>query len=144
MTESTNKPGIVFWIIGIIALIWNLMGVMAYLGQAYITDEAKSAMSEVELTYMENLPIWYTAAFAIAVFAGTIGCLLILLRKKLAYPLLLVSLLAVIAQQIYHFVLSDALGHMKTFDKTMITMIVVISVFLVWYAKNLINKEVLS
>jgi hypothetical protein len=144
MTESKNKPKIVFWIIGIIALIWNLMGVMAYLGQAYITDEAKAAMSEVEIAYMENLPSWYTAAFAIAVFAGTIGCILLLLRKKMAYSLLLLSLLAVIAQQIYHFVLSDALGHMKTFDITMIAMIVVISIFLVWYAKNLTNKGILS
>ena len=41
MSESTNKLPKGFWAIGIIALIWNLMGVYSYLQQAYMTDEAK-------------------------------------------------------------------------------------------------------
>ena len=32
---STNKPKAAFWIIAVVALIWNLMGVMAYLSQAF-------------------------------------------------------------------------------------------------------------
>lgn len=35
---STNRPKAAFWIIAVIALIQNLMGVMAYLGQAYMKD----------------------------------------------------------------------------------------------------------
>jgi len=39
MSGSSNKPEITFWIIGIIALIWNILGVVAYLMQAYMTQE---------------------------------------------------------------------------------------------------------
>ncbi len=144
MTNSTNKPNVLFWVIGIIALIWNAMGVMAYLGEVYRTEDLKLNMSEAELAYLEAEPAWYTAVFAIAVFAGVLGCILLLLRKKLAYTLFVISLLAVIAQQVYHFVLSDALEIMGTFDITMSIMVVIISIFLVWYSKDQIKKEVLS
>ncbi len=38
MTNSTNKPTVLFWIIGVVALIWNAMGVNAYIQQAYNTE----------------------------------------------------------------------------------------------------------
>ena len=43
MENNNNKPTTTFWIIGVIALLWNIMGVLAYLGQAYMTDEVRAA-----------------------------------------------------------------------------------------------------
>lgn len=48
---STNKPSVVFWIIAVIAFIWNGMGVIAYLAQAYITDEAKALLPEARASF---------------------------------------------------------------------------------------------
>ena len=103
MTDSTNKPTPTFWIIGIAALIWNIMGVSAYLGQAYMTDEILNALPEADQLYYTNIPAWVTAAFAIAVFAGTIGCLVLLLRKSWAIILFILSLVAVLIQFIFNF-----------------------------------------
>ena len=83
MTEnSTNKPPVWFWIVSVVALIWNGMGVMAYLGQAYMSDDALAALPEAEQALYANVPAWATAAFAIAVWGGLLGCLALLLRKK--------------------------------------------------------------
>lgn len=82
---TTTKPPVWFWIISILALIWNSMGVNQYLQQAYNTEAFKSMVSTEELEMIGQLPTWYTAVFAIAVFAGALGCILLLLRKKLAY-----------------------------------------------------------
>jgi hypothetical protein len=41
-------------------------------------------------------PVWMTAAYAIAVWVGLLGAVLLLLRRKLAVPLLLVSLIAAV------------------------------------------------
>ncbi len=82
---TTTKPPVWFWIISILALIWNSMGVNQYLQQAYNTEAFKSMVSTEELEMISQLPTWYTAVFAIAVFAGALGCILLLLRKKLAY-----------------------------------------------------------
>ena len=43
-------------------------------------------------------PSWMVAAYAIAVWSGLVGAVLLLLRRKLAVPALLVSLIAVVVQ----------------------------------------------
>ena len=102
MTDKTIKPTSAFWIISVAALIWNIMGVIAYLGQAYMTEEVLKALPEGEQAYHNNVPAWVTAVFAIAVFAGVFGSLGLLMRKKWATMLFIVSLIAVIAQLIYN------------------------------------------
>lgn len=131
--QTTSKPPIWFWIVSVVALLWNAMGVNQYLQQAYKTDSFKEMSTPEQLEVYANLPTWYTAAFAIAVFAGAIGCLLLLLRKKLAYKVLLLSLIAVIIQMAYlTFSLSMA--------NAMTAVIVLVSLLLVWFSKHSIQK----
>ena len=108
MTNSTNKPSVLFWIISAIALIWNLMGVMAYLVQAYMTDETLAALPEAEQALYQDLPAWVTAAYAFAVFGGAIACIFMLLRKKLANSLFVISLLGILVQMTYNIFMSNA------------------------------------
>ena len=83
MTEnSTNKPPIWFWIVSVLGLVWNAMGVNAYLQQAYDTEGYREMYTQEQLEIAANFPAWVTAAFAVAVFAGAFGCLALLLRKK--------------------------------------------------------------
>ena len=67
-TTSINKPPIWYWLLSIIALVWNGMGVNAYLQQAYNTESYQTMYSEEQLEIAANMPAWVTAAFAIAVF----------------------------------------------------------------------------
>ncbi|NVK52133.1 MAG: hypothetical protein HWD85_04305 [Flavobacteriaceae bacterium] len=135
MTNSTNKPNPLFWIIGIVALIWNAMGVFAYLVRAFITEEMIAALpKEQQAEFLVEYPAWYTAAFALAVFCGALGSLLLLLRKKLAYPMFIISAIAAIAQHIYLFM------NVKEMDMKMPILIIVFCLFLVWYSKDVISK----
>ena len=40
---NTKKPGILFWIIGIVALLWNAWGCVMYIAQAYDMEMATNA-----------------------------------------------------------------------------------------------------
>ena len=132
-TESTNKPPIWFWIVSALALIWNAMGVMQYLQQAYKTESFILACTPEDLEMYANLPSWYTASFALAVFGGALGCLLLLLRKRLAHTVLLISLIAIIVQMSYvTFSLKMA--------NAMTPMIVIVGILLVWLAKIATKK----
>ena len=134
---TTNKPGTSFWIISVIALIWNIMGVIAYLIQAFMTDDMKALLPETEREMYENKPAWATAAFAFAVFAGLIGALGLLMRKKWATTLFIISLLGILAHQVYIFFIS---GIMEDADASLMVMPIVVTVigfFLVWYSKSL-------
>ena len=104
----STKPPAWFWIVSVLALLWNLLGAIMYLGQAFITDDVKAALPADQLALLENIPAWATAAFAIAVWAGVLGCLALLLRKKWARPVLLLSLLGILVQMGYSFFMTNA------------------------------------
>ncbi len=109
MTKNVStKPPAWFWIISVVALLWNLLGAMAYLAQAFITDEGKAMLPADQLELLENTPAWATAAFAIAVWAGILGCISLLVRKKWARPVLLLSLFGILVQMSYAFFMTNA------------------------------------
>ena len=99
--SDTNKPNVVFWIIGVVALIWNGMGVNAYLQQAFKTEASTAELNADQIALIDGLPAWMTALFAIAVFAGVIGAIALLLRKKIAVALLLISFISVTVMELY-------------------------------------------
>lgn len=144
MTNSTNKPTTAFWVIAIVALIWNIMGVMAYLAQAYMTEEGLAAIPDVQRPLYENIPAWVTGAFAIAVFGGVLGCVLLMLKKKLATTIFTISLIAVVARLIYIFSIDNIMAAMGTVTTIMTVVVIVIGVFLVWYSKQATAKGYLS
>ncbi|PWK19930.1 hypothetical protein [Xanthomarina spongicola] len=145
MTDiSTNKPPIWFWVIAVVALVWNLMGVMAYIGQAYMTEAELNALPEVEQALYANYPAWATAAFAIAVFGGAIASIALLLRKKLAKTLFLISLIGIIVQMIYNFFISEAMDVYGPGGMIMPVMIIIIGVYLVMLAKKSISNNWIS
>jgi uncharacterized membrane protein len=133
---TQNKPGTAFWIIAVIALIWNIMGVMAYLGQAYMTDDEKALLPEAERALYSDIPAWATAAFAFAVFGGLLGAIAILLRKKWATPLFIISLLGILVQMIYNFFISGAMDVYGPGGMIMPVMVLIIGFFLVYYSKK--------
>lgn len=141
MTNSTNKPPIWFWIVSVIALIWNGLGVHGYLSQAYNTSAYTDAYTPEQLEVMNDLPAWYTALFAIAVFSGALGSLMLLLRKKLSKLLLVISFIAATVQMIYFLFLADLKDVDFSANKIMAYVIIIFAAFLVWFAKNAISKH---
>lgn len=138
MTQNiTNKTPVWYWIVTILAFLWNVMGVIAYLGQAYMSDDVIAQLPQDQQDMYANLPAWYTAAFAIAVFAGALGCLALLLRKKMAYFILLISLIAAIVQMSY-------LAFGLKMANAMTPMIIVVGIALVYLAKHATKKGWIS
>lgn len=92
--------------VAIVALLWNLMGCAAYLSDAMLTAADVAKMSEAEKTMYAARPAWAVAATAVGVWFGALGCLALILRKSWAVPVLLLSLLGVIAQDVWLFLLA--------------------------------------
>ena len=141
MTNSMNKPPIWFWIVSVLALIWNGLGVMAYLGRAFATEEMIAALpKEQQAEFLVEYPSWYTAAFALAVFCGALGCIALLIRKKWAHPLFVISALGAIVQHTYLFMNVEMNGAAMV----MPIMVIAVCLFLIWLAKNAIAKNWIS
>jgi len=103
MTDQTKAPTW-FWIIGVIALLWNGLGVFAYLQQVMMSAEQFAALPEIQQDLLSTQPVWVTAAFAIAVFAGFVASISWLMQKRVTVRLYLLSLLAVIVQFSSYFI----------------------------------------
>lgn len=136
MTTDSNKPGAGFWVIGIIALIWNGLGVMAYLVQAYMTDDALALLPEAERALYDDIPAWATAAYAIAVFGGALASLLMLMRKKFATMLFMLSFVGIVVQMVYNLMMSKAIEVYGPGGAIMPIMVIIIGAFLIWYSKK--------
>lgn len=126
-----------FWVIGTIMLIWNVMGCINFIVQ--MNPEMVSSYREAEQVIIQGRPIWATIGFAIAVFGGALGCLLLLLKKSAAFYLFIASLLGVLVTMIH------TLSIGSTFDVGeiigIILMPLVVAVFLIWYSKYAENKS---
>ena len=112
MIEQAKTP-IWFWIMGAVALIWNVIGVLAYLQQALMSAEEFAALPPAEQHLLATQPSWVSAAFAIAVFAGFVAAVAMLMQKRVAVRLFLVSLLAVVAQFSSYFIIDGLREYMS-------------------------------
>lgn len=139
MTTST-KPATSFWIISIVALVWNLLGVMAYLMHVTMTPETLQAMSEQEQALYINTPVWANAAFAVAVWFSVLGCVLLLLRKKLAMPVFVIAFAGIVVQMIHSLFISKSMEVYGPGGMIMPIMVMVLGVYLIWYSRNATAK----
>ncbi len=107
-----------------------------------MNPDVLTAYRESERAIVAGRPAWATGGFAIAVFGGALGCLLLLLKKSAAYYLFIASLLGVIVTMIHtlgldiDFRLGEILG--------IILMPLVVAVFLIWYSKQAESKAWIS
>lgn len=136
-----TKPSTSFWVISVIALLWNAMGVNAYLQQAFMTDSFKAMYNEEQLKMIAEAPSWATGAFAIAVFGGVLGCILLLMRKQLAKTVFIISLIGILVQMYYNFFVIDSIAVYGPGAMAMPIMVILFAVFLIWYANFCTKKN---
>ena len=69
-----------FWLVCILALLWNVGGAINYIMQTNL--EFVSTLPETHRAIIEGRTVWATGGFVISVFGGTISCLLLLLKSR--------------------------------------------------------------
>ena len=141
-TESSQKtsPAVWFWVISIIALLWFLMDMSAFFMRVLMTDIVIKAMPENQQHLYRNMPLWVNIVFAGEVFGGVLGCVGLLLRKKWALPLFVVSILGVLSQTFHVYFLSDAIRTMGAKAVVMPLLSILIGIGMIVLAKSAISK----
>jgi len=124
-------------IVAALGLLWNLYGVYMYLMTVGVVGGADAAAAGA-------MPAWVTGAFAIAVFGGALGCIGLLLLKRWSKLLLLLSLLGVLAMDLWMFVLSGLGGTMPPAEMGVTACVVLVAILLVWLAYSADKKGWLS
>ena len=144
MTNYLRKPSNLFWVISVMALVWNLMGVFNYLTQAFMTNEILASLPKDQKLLYEKVPAWVTAAFAVAVFSGTLGALLLLLKKKVSSTFFILSFVGIILQMTYGLLISENTNIYGPLGLVMPLMIIAIGGYLIWYSKKAAENRWIS
>ena len=110
--KSANRMSTGLKVFAWLMVLWNGIGVAAFFSQVMMTPEMIAQLPEDHQAIYRNIPLWSYSAYGLAVFGGLIGSLLLALGKKLAFPVLVISLAGVIVQQYYNFVVIDAISIM--------------------------------
>ena len=128
---SLVKPHFSFWIVAALGLVWNLVGCLNYVVQT--NPDVVAQMPEVYQVIINGRPAWATAAFAIAVFGGAVGCILLLLRRRVAIGVLVLSLIGIIGTAVFTAML---IGLVPS-----VMMSFLVAAALLWYATIAQRKD---
>ena len=135
--ESGARVPAWFWIVAGLALLFEAFGCFMYLVQVN-ADHASLPLDQRAM--WDATPTWMVAAYAIAVWVGVVGALLLLLRRKLAVPILLVSLVAVVVQFSGLFLVPQLRQTVP--DTALVAPIVlIVSCYLIFQFARLANKR---
>lgn len=130
--------------VAVVALLWNLIGCVAYLSDVTTTPEAVAQMPPAQQAVYNSRPTWAVAATAVAVWGGALGCIGLFLRKRWARPVLVASLAGVVVQDIAIFLLTDAAAITGSAAYVLQTLVLAIAIALVMLARKASERGWLS
>jgi CHASE2 domain-containing sensor protein len=132
------------WIVGLLTLLWNGFGCFDYFmtktnNQAYLSQMPADAVA-----YANSLPGFATFFWAIGVWGGLAGAILLLMRSRHAVLAFGVSLVGAVVGLGYQMFMTDMPASMKEgVMGAMPWVIIAVAAFQVWYARNVEKQGLL-
>lgn len=139
-SNFTVKPPAWFWIVAVLLLLWELMGVYACVQQFRLGADAMGPATEYDRKLFAAMPVWYNWVYAVAVGTGALGAISMLARKALAKPLYIVSTIAIVVQFGWLFVSTDIIAAKGVWVTYFPAFILALSLFAVWLSDKGIRR----
>jgi hypothetical protein len=133
------------WAVGGLGVLWNAYGCYDFSmtqigGEDYLRAYG---MTDAQIDYFNAMPVWMTGAWAVGVWGAMAGSVLLLLRRKWAFPVFVASLAAFVLSLVYTYLLTN--GAEIAGDQGLILNGVILTacLFFAWYAWAMSRKGVL-
>jgi hypothetical protein len=132
------------WIVGILSLLWNAFGCLDYTMTNLKNPSWMAMMTAEQIAYMDSLPGWLTAFWALGVWGGLAGSVLLLVRSRYAIWAFAISFIGAVVALGYQMFLTQMPASMKQGGNGVIPwVIILIAAFLLWYSWSAEKKGVL-
>lgn len=134
-----------YWVVTVVAILWNAFGAYDYVmsktgGDAYLR---KMGETDAQIAHMHAYPVWMTADWAIGVWGGLLGALLLAARTRYAFHVFVVSLAAFLVMLAYTYGLTDGGKVMGQQGMIFNVLILALCVFFAGYARAMTKRGVL-
>jgi hypothetical protein len=145
MTDAPMKTPWHIWLVGVFALLFNSIGVFDFVmsmaqGAKYL---ASAGMTPDQIAHYQQMPGWMTVVWAIGVFGAFLASILLLLRRKQAFPVFTLSLAAFVVSLLYTYVLTNGgavMGRQMAITSAVIAGLLVL---FGWYSRFMTLRGVL-
>lgn len=143
-TTSEARAPLHLWIVGVLALLFNGFGSVDYTMTNLKSPAWLAKMPADQLAYMASLPGWLTAFWAIGVWGGLVGAILLLMRNRYAVWALGLSCIGAVVGLGYQITITNMPASMKQGPIAFMPwLIILITIFLLFYSWSMEKKGVL-
>ena len=145
MSNADDKAPWHLWLVGTFAVLFNSSGVFDFVmslarGAEY---QASAGMTPDQIAHYQAMPGWMMVVWAVGVFGAFLASPLLLLRRRLATPVFIVSLAAFGVSLLYTYVLTDGGAVMGRQMAVVSAVIAGLLVFFCGYARHMTRRGVL-
>lgn len=141
MQTASRKASWHLWVVGVIATLFNSIGVFDFVmsriqGPAYM---ASAGMTPEQIAHYQQMPAWMMFVWALGVFTAFGASLLLLLRRKSAAPMFVLSLAAFLLSLFYTYVLTsagDIMGRQMAITSAVIAILLLLFALYAYWAKR--------
>ena len=150
ITATTSRTPIHLWIVGVLASLWNAFGAIDYVltrtkGAAYINSTMPGVDGTGYMAYINAFPIWASIGWALGVWGGLAGAILLLMRHRWAVPALLLSFAGALIGIGYQILKPSGIAEMERgFNAYVGYLVIAIALGLFLYARAMRAKNVLA
>jgi hypothetical protein len=138
------RAGWLYWIIAVIGLLWNGFGGFDYyMTQSRNADYLANFPPDV-IAFVDAMPFWVQAAWAIGVWFSVIGSVLMLIRSRWAVPAFALSLAGLATSTAYQAIVGMPPSMTEPPMLAITGMIWLILIFLLWYANRAKARGILG
>jgi len=134
-TTGRTKAPIWFWVVAILATLWNGMGVVDYVMTQFRVEAYMASFSEEQLAFFYGFPAWFVAVWATAIFSAFIASIGLLMRKRWAEPLFGLAFFLFVINAVYQYAFIRAYAMMGNAGIIMSVLIGVSLLALLWFSR---------
>jgi hypothetical protein len=143
MNGSVKTP-VHLWIVGVLATIWNAFGCFDYLMTQTRNHAYLAHFTDPQRVYFDSFPMWMVATWALGVWGGLAGSLLLLARSRHAVTAFAVSLAGLAASTLHQYVLSTPPPEMMSGAMLVMNLVIwAVAIGLLLYALSMRRRGVL-
>jgi len=121
----------IFWIVAVIATLWNLLGLYTFASAFSQVQDVPPA----QLAFIESLPSWRWISWGLGVAASVAGSLALLMGRGVAQHLFWLTVVLMILGFAYDMLVADAVTHMGSNYPWFTGGLVVVEILFALYAR---------